>query len=60
MKIHSQESPSGEKLFETTDYETANGVSRSNRISTTVDDLSTHPDGFQDLNKEVQKKDVQH
>jgi len=45
--IHSQESPSVEKPFETTDYEPTNGVfARSIRISTTADDLSAHPDGF--------------
>ena len=42
-KNHSPESPRVEKLDEMPDYEMANGVSRSNRISTTI--LNKNPSG---------------
>ena len=41
--LYSPESPSVEKLFERIAYEPTNGVSRSNRISTTV--CITNPSG---------------
>lgn len=42
---YSQESPRAEKLDEMPDYETTNGVATANRMQTTKDNLSFHPDG---------------